>query len=660
MESQKKKSKGTLYFIVLGLVSVIWLLLRVIPKPDRISYPCQRIAAANAVTFITWLFGTAIAATFFKKAFRKLRESRIPVGVLLIVLAIGIGTGTVMLTSYKEVKAAIKRSTTEIFTPPDKANEPVGVAKGIFPGRVTYAYDPDAVTYDASASNGFWWEDRNTNPERVDRMFDLSLDGISGATTAYDGWDNLFRDANLRKGVGDVGYAPGEKIAIKANLLVGLGGGKEKAASPGPTPQLLMSIITDLIEEVQVPGDKITVYDVSARIPDYIMDPFKNHSGVEYQNVRFVGNPRYLEGDEAGRYIAAEEDLSARIHFADTTVAGIYWVKSVTESDYLINLTNMKGHTMAGVTICAKNLYGSVFIPTASPEIWTKGNYTWGFGPNNVTDSAGNPDLHRGMHRAAAVHDFYDGNIGDLPARDYATYNYLVDLLGHPQIRDKTVLYIVDAFYAGDQQNRISTWQQYRGKYTSSLFMSQDVIALESVCVDWMRSEPSNSLHVHGNVDNWLHEAAQANNPPSGIIYNPGAEESPLESLGVHEHFDSWGSKQYSRNLGSGEGIELYTVDYTVGIQNSYEAETSVTLKPNYPNPFNSITTLAFELAQEVQLTMVIYDQLGRAMETIADGAYPAGLHTLQWDASAIPDGIYYCQLKTDTGYSKTIELQKQ
>jgi hypothetical protein len=397
------------------------------------------------------------------------------------------------------------------------------------------------------------------------------------------------------------------------------------------------------------------------------MTPFKNHIGTEYQNVRFVGNPRYLEGDEAGRYIAAEEDLEARIHFADTTVAGIYWVKSVTESDYLINLTNMKGHTMAGVTICAKNLYGSVFIPTASPEIWTNGNYTWGFGPNNVTDSAGNPDLHRGMHRAATVHDFYDGNIGDLPARDYATYNYLVDLLGHPQIRDKTILYIVDAFYSGDQQNRITPWQQYKGKYTSSLFMSQDVIALESVCLDWMRSEPSNSLHVHGNVDNWLHEAAQADDPPSGMIYNPGAEDSPLESLGVHEHFDSWGSKQYSRNLENGEGIELYTVDqtvdtvdHTVGINELYETESNVLFKPNYPNPFQSITTLPFELTQEARVTMVIYDQLGRTVETIADGLYPAGSHTIQWEGSAFPDGIYYCQLKTDTGFNKTIELQKQ
>lgn len=662
MECKRKKSRGTLYFIVLGIVSVIWLLLRVIPKPSRITYPCQRIAAANAVTFITWLFGTAIAATFFKKAFRKLRESRIPLGILMIVLAVGVGTTTVMLTSYKEVKAAIKRSNTEIFTPPENPNEPVGVAKGIFPGRVSYAYDPDAVHFDPDAvkTQGNWWEDRNTDPERVDRMYNLSLDAVSGATTAYDGWDRLFRDANARKGAGDVGYSPGEKIAIKVNLLAGLGGAKMRWNAPGPTPQLLESIITDLIDEVGVPGELITIYDVSARIPDYIMDPFKNHPDEEMHKIRFVGNPKYLEGDGAGRYMAAECDLTSRIHFADTSVAAIYWVKSVTESDYLINLTNLKAHTMAGITISAKNLYGSVFIPTASPDIWTEGNYTWGYGPNNVTDSAGNPDLHRGLHRAATVHEFYDGNIGELPARDYATYNYLVDILGHPQIRNKTVLYIVDAFYTGNIQNQITPWQQYRGKYASSLFMSQDVIALESVCLDWMRSEPSNSKYLNGNVDNWLHEAAQAGSPPSGMIYNPGAEELPLESLGVHEHFNSWGAKQYSRNLETGDGIELYTVNLSVGIYERTAKESNVRFKPNYPNPFQSITTLSFELNSEAGVTMVVYDQLGRILETIADGIYPGGSYAIQWDGSLFPDGTYYCQLKTDQGFNKTIKLQKQ
>jgi len=554
------RQRGMLYFIITGVVSLIWLLIRVIPKPDRITYPCQRVAVANAMALFTWLFGTMIATKVFKKAFQRYRQANYPMAVFMIILALGVGVSTIMISSFKEIRASVKNAQAEIFTPPEDPNQPMGVARGINPGRVAWAHDPDAATYDASAANGFWWEDKNTDPQRVDRMWDLSLDAVSGATTAYDGWDALFRDANLRKTGTDIGYAPGEKIAIKANLLVGLGGGKEKANSPGPTPQLLMAIVSDLIDEVGIPGDKITVYDVSARIPDYIMAPFSNHTDAEYQNVRFVGNPRYLEGAEAGRYIAAEADLDAAVHWADPTVADMVWVKSVTESDYLINLTNMKGHTMAGVTICAKNLYGSVFFPTASPELWTSGNYTWGFGPNNVTDSAGNPDLHRGLHRCAAVHEFYDGNIGDLPARDYGTFNYMVDILGHPEIRNKMVLNVVDGLYSGDQQNLISPWELYDGKYSASIFLSQDVIALESVCIDFMRSEPTNIRWVHGNVDNYLHEASMAHDPPSGLVYNPGAEASPLESLGVHEHWDGWSTKRYSRNLGTGEGIELYTV----------------------------------------------------------------------------------------------------
>ncbi|MEN8156645.1 MAG: DUF362 domain-containing protein [Bacteroidota bacterium] len=660
MKTNVKRSRGMLYFIVLGVVSIIWMLLRVIPKPSRITYPCQRMAAANAVAFITWLFGTAIAATFFRKAFKRLRESRIPVAVVLILLAVVTGLSTVMLTSYKEIKASVVRQSNGIFTPTD-LNQPMGTAKGIHPGRVTWAHDPDAVNYDPAASNGFWWEDRNTDPERVDRMFDLSLDGVTGATTSYGGWDMLFRDANIRKGTGDVGYAPSEKIAIKANLLLGLGGQKEVANSPGPTPQLLHAIVEDLIEEVGVPGECITVYDVSARIPDYIMDPFKNHEKAEYHKVRFVGNPLYVRdaGDSEERYIPALQDLAEEIHFADPTVADIFWVKPVTESDYLINLTNLKGHTMAGVTLCAKNLYGSLFIPTATREFWETGNYLDGFGPNNVTDSLGNPDPHRGLHRCAAVHEFYDGNIGNLPAREMGTYNYLVDLLGHPQIRNKTILYIVEAFYGSDQQNRIVKFDSFGDDYCSSLFMSQDVVALESVCVDFLRSEPKNSLHVHGNVDNWLHESAQAGDPPSGMVYNPGAEEAPLESLGVHEHWNSWEEKQYTRNLGSGDGIELYTVDLTVGLDDRTKPDMKAELEFNYPNPFSGLTTIPYNLTKETGVNIAIIDQSGRIIETLVDGRYPAGSYSTSWDATNYPGGIYFCRMQTGEGGVCTIELQK-
>ncbi len=648
-------AKAMLYFIILGIISVAWFLIRVIPKPSRITYPCQRMAAANAVAFITWLLGTVFAVTLFKKAFRKWKESRIPIAVVLVVLALVTGGTTILLTSYEEIRAAVRR-TDEIPYNPTDLNQPIGTAQGIFPGRVAWAHDPDAITYDPAAANGFWWEDNNTNPERVDRMFSLALDGISGATSAYDGWDRLFRYTNERLGKGDLPYAPGEKIAIKVNMLMGLGGGKERASTPGPTPQLLHSIVEDLILEVGVPGDHITVYDVSARMPDYIMDPFRNHENSEFRKIRFVGNPGHLTDD---RYLPAREDLEAKIHFADTTVADIFWVKSVTESDYLINLTNLKAHTMAGATLIAKNLYGSIYIPTATKEFWD-GTYTYGFGPNNVTDELGNPDPHRGLHRCAAVHEFYDGNIGNLPAREMGTYNYLVDIMGHPEIYDKTLLYIIDAFYGCDIQNAITKFESFGDHYSSSLLMSQDPVAVESVGLDFLRNEPTCEQYVNGYVDNWLHESALADDPPSAMVYNPGNRETGLQSLGVHEHWNSWEDKQYSRNLETGEGIELYQVDLTVGFENRYNVEPSVAdLQSNYPNPFKSVTTIRYELTEQTRLEITVYDQLGRVIRTIAAGTYPAGSHTVQWDASVYPDGIYHCRMRTDNGYAKTINLQK-
>lgn len=153
-----KHPKGTVYFIVLGLVSVLWILLRVVPKPSRIAYPCQRVAAANAVAFLSWLFGTSITTIFFKKAFHKLRESRLTPGIVLMVLALSLGTGTMFLTFNQEIKAAAKEKESVVFTP-DDLNQPVGEAKGIFPGRVTWAHDPAAITYDPGSSGGYWWED---------------------------------------------------------------------------------------------------------------------------------------------------------------------------------------------------------------------------------------------------------------------------------------------------------------------------------------------------------------------------------------------------------------------------------------------------------------------------------------------------------------------
>ena len=64
-------------------------------------------------------------------------------------------------------------------------------------------------------------------------------------------------------------------------------------------------------------------------------------------------------------------------------------------------------------------------------------------------------------------------------------------------------------------------------------------------------------VDVTGNPDNYLHEAALANKPPSGTAYDPEDDGTALESLGVHEHWSNPKEMKYSRNLGTGTGIEL-------------------------------------------------------------------------------------------------------
>ena len=129
--------------------------------------------------------------------------------------------------------------------------------------------------------------------------------------------------------------------------------------------------------------------------------------------------------------------------------------------------------------------------------------------------------------------------------RPMGSYNALVDLMGHKDLGGKTLLFIGECI-------RPKYWSAppFNGRPASSLFMSQDIVAIESVLLDFLRSA---GVVPAGTPDNYLHEAAQADNPPSGTVYDPENDGIPLQSLGVHEHWNNPTDKQYSRNLGTGK-----------------------------------------------------------------------------------------------------------
>ena len=61
-------------------------------------------------------------------------------------------------------------------------------------------------------------------------------------------------------------------------------------------------------------------------------------------------------------------------------------------------------------------------------------------------------------------------------------------------------------------------------------------------------------------ADDYLHQAADSTNWPAGIKYDPDSTGVHIFSLGVHEHWNNPVDKQYSRNLGTGNGIELVSI----------------------------------------------------------------------------------------------------
>jgi hypothetical protein len=76
-----------------------------------------------------------------------------------------------------------------------------------------------------------------------------------------------------------------------------------------------------------------------------------------------------------------------------------------------------------------------------------------------------------------------------------------------------------------------------------------------------------------------------------------------------------------------------------------------LTLKSNYPNPFNPSTTIRYSLETSGYVTLQIYDVLGRKIKALVDGIQPAGEGETVWDGTdsnsrQVPSGVYIYVLR--------------
>lgn len=502
---------------IVSLLSLVWFLIRVIPKPARATYPCQRVAMPLASGLVVWLIGLVGSLVAFRKAKGFVLQSRLPLAITCVAAALVFGA--VALLNMPE---------TPLIAAEQPGLAPVGQGRGVHPGRVAWVHDPDATDW-KGPGQGHPWENEFTNPAVCEQMMAKVLLALTGESTNAKAWDALFRSHNKARGKGDVGYKPGEKITIKVNFVGMIRTGKCVNAETytlesgwidymNTSPQLIAALLKQLTQVVGARQSDIAVGDPLCRFTKEYYDPLH----------RQFPDVVYLDGQgTAGR---TKAELSAVPIYWSSRPADVqqdYLPKAYAEATYFINFANLKAHSGAGVTLCAKNHYGSLF--RAPPDKGYLNLHTSGF------------------------------------SRGRQEFRNLVDLMGHASTGGKTVLYLLDGLYCGTHPlDRVPVKfasAPFSDDWTSSLFASQDPVAIDSVGFDFLLVDRPKHAGMEG-TDDYLHEAAQAGNPPSGTFYDPDhvTPTVRLASLGVHEHWNNPVDRQYSRNLGKREGIELVKV----------------------------------------------------------------------------------------------------
>ncbi len=439
---------------------------------------------------------------------------------------------------------------------PKQRNVPLGVAHGIYPGRVVWVRDPKAAHWDGNRESvsDQWWMDASTDQARVDAMVSLLIQRVTGANSDDTAWKAIFNYYGQRYGKSSERiYRAGEIVAVKVNL------NNSKPVVPtnlvNVSPQVTLAVVRQLVHHVGVAPRDILVYDAQRDIYPGLLDKVWN----EYKDVRFVQrdapDPEHQKHPAYGQIHGLEQAqwVEGQSYSADHFDNARFIPQQVKDATYLINVALVKAHSypyaaaeggdegQTGVTLTGKNHFGSIKGP-------------------------------------GELHGIINTNQGGTAH----AYSPIVDLSASPNLGAKTILYMLDGLYCARRHmsyplhfpnapffNRVEPYEN--PQWPSSILASLDGVAIDSVGLDILYSQTKNNVDENGhprimireNADDYLMEEALSENPPSGTHYRQDGK--PVSSLGVFEHWDSEESRKYSRNKDPqhGKGIELIYLPLT-------------------------------------------------------------------------------------------------
>ena len=377
-------------------------------------------------------------------------------------------------------------------------NEPLGVGKGIFPGRVAWIHSPGVATWDGRT--GLWMEDRWNDQQKADAMVSEAVIQLTGKSTAKEAWRQLFKHFNKTHGKGNRGYKKGESIAIKLNMNNAIT--HHDTIELNSSPFVTLALVRSMVNDGGVRQQDIILCEPSRAITDSIYN--KMHR--EFPNVRFIDN---IGGDGREKCEYYPEQITYSV---DNGKMARGLAKCIVDADYLINSALLKTHNGPGVTLTSKNWYGATDINL----IWRRNAH------NNISQ------------------DKRHGKPG---------YKTFVDFMAHKHLGQKTLLFIIDGTYGSRDVNGAPApkWQKepFNGDWACSLIVSQDEVACDAVGMDiligeWPEFESMNYC------DEYLREAATIPHVPSGTVYRQDGKVLD-QPLGLFEHWNNQKERKYTK-----------------------------------------------------------------------------------------------------------------
>ncbi|HPN37750.1 MAG TPA: aryl-sulfate sulfotransferase [Melioribacteraceae bacterium] len=115
-------------------------------------------------------------------------------------------------------------------------------------------------------------------------------------------------------------------------------------------------------------------------------------------------------------------------------------------------------------------------------------------------------------------------------------------------------------------------------------------------------------------------------------------------------------------STGLDSAIATIKVSEVVGVESGSSYLHSYNLSQNFPNPFNPSTNIQYSLKEESNISIVVYNSLGQLISTLFEGVQSSGVHSLLFNASELPTGIYFCSMKatsilSNETYAKTNKM---